>query len=1254
MTLRYRVMFLIAIFIFTCTEMHIVLAVLCLFGVSYFSLPGFADSDSYAKKTLHTFQGIPTESTLWEKISLCSDVMEGAWYVLYDDQKKSSRPEKIKKLIRESIDNFHNKLVSDSKICISLAVFGPLGAGKSFLLNFVLNQGLPDMYQVKSGPLPSASGGSQTPLPINIKWGNKVQVLLHKQENGAIPDIWFPEESLGIGTLARVNESLKMKFKDVVNFSDAKCVELQGPFPVFQYLKERSMTTSGHLELEVDVEFVDIPGRGDEKGNQSIDTELSNADVVLFFEEGKSGRPVSSEDIAHIFRRLEEVQFTSRPKLVHLVNDRLHPSSETASDYFHLLQKQKGEDLKRAWSSFLSSSVDQENRPGCYKDVREKLPQLNGEVLLDKLSQESDVIIFHPDNSDFLNSLKKVINDHVQNVKIKETIHPFLKKVHWAAKKLRTRIGRSLTTEKKKNQPGKIVVKEPNFDMQLDVDQVSNVVKNFIDHQQLPLQPDIRQLYCFLDSEETLAVLLDSLEVSLEIFRLRLIEHFKNAYWSTSPDISDLVDLVENLCESRVEQYCANSAQTYLLYVAQKEKNRNPLKMFAKRWSRTGPEEKAGLCVDYLYDLLLRITVFLNKPTRDRKKEDKKTHFHIIEQLKEDVKDLFVLGSLDNSSRPEQLKILNKRLQIVIEFCTESIREINPHPSLDVETDISLPEEMKDVSESKPIPVRPSYDAIIKDVTDLFKKPGFKGSDAIQKLKSKLSFGKDALVLRRPQSTEKQRLWAKALVNVLSDTKHFNIGLDPSLTLDPCDPELEEFLKQARKRLFAHEKSSITCKIVPGQALPDNEIHIKKRSQEGFCLEVLVSSEMSEKLDAIRNGLVDPMQQIAPIFMPTIRPGPSSEIRGNFFLEDDPWSRDVRTDDSEEEQSETVEGVTEEQRSNGLDLNIFLVVEEQHLKTVQSTVNGLKVPTGRNMSYVILPQKGRGIGVTRAIIKSLAECLDFSLYWTIDDDVKFMYQFDENDRKWHKCSLARGLLFGQRVFQTCLKKTVKELSVVQRCTFVNEMKFPGYASNTKGKAMYLLIDEGQFAKVLKNPGLLHSPFTHISEDCGGDIAKEEEMKAFEQEFVEKCRKLLFDDTINHIAGISIAHESTKKNDYMSKYPTADYMQSEQRYQVVLNNTAALKGMNFVTDDIIFHEDEDQVKDINKRNTPYWGVKGSDKSFCRALTVSGVIGYQVIRVVHSHKKLINVFDRVGPSYIGFQSPYRSEDEDEELISCVGNA
>jgi len=71
-------------------------------------------------------------------------------------------------------------------------------------------------------------------------------------------------------------------------------------------------SASGHLELEADVKFVDISGRSDRKGNLCIDKELTNADVMLFFEEGRSGRPVSSEDISHIFRRLDEVQLTSR------------------------------------------------------------------------------------------------------------------------------------------------------------------------------------------------------------------------------------------------------------------------------------------------------------------------------------------------------------------------------------------------------------------------------------------------------------------------------------------------------------------------------------------------------------------------------------------------------------------------------------------------------------------------------------------------------------------------------------------------------------------------------------------------------------------------------------------------------------------------------------------------------------------------------------------------------------------------------
>ena len=406
-----------------------------------------------------------------------------------------------------------------------------------------------------------------------------------------------------------------------------------------------------------------------------------------------------------------------------------------------------------------------------------------------------------------------------------------------------------------------------------------------------------------------------------------------------------------------------------------------------------------------------------------------------------------------------------------------------------------------------------------------------------------------------------------------------------------------------------------------------------KSPEEKSCLRVWVSSKMSNMLYSICDDFKDPAQQLAPVFIPSIRPGPSNDIRGNYFLEDDPWS--IAKDKCEEQQ-------------NALNLSIFLIVEKHQLKQFRDTIKDLGTPSNVHLVFIVLPQEGRGIGVTRAIIKSLAECFKFSLYWTIDDDIQFMYQFDENDRRWHKCAIARGLLFGQRVFQTCLEKTLKELSHNERDDLFDVVtsSWPQWAKKTYRLARKLFINSSSFADVERNPALLHSPFAGVSEDCHGDKQKEEVLRECERQFVEVCRKRLYEESLNHIVGISLAHESTRRYDYMSKYPKADYMRSEQQYQIVLNNAWALKGRNFVTDEIIFLEEENQVRDRAKRKTPYWGVRGSDKSFCRALKVSGVIGFQVIRIVHSHKKLINVFDKVAPFYIGSQSPHRSEEEKEK--------
>jgi len=110
---------------------------------------------------------------------------------------------------------------------------------------------------------------------------------------------------------------------------------------------------------------------------------------------------------------------------------------------------------------------------------------------------------------------------------------------------------------------------------------------------------------------------------------------------------------------------------------------------------------------------------------------------------------------------------------------------------------------------------------------------------------------------------------------------------------------------------------------------------------------------MSEKLDAIRKEFKDRSQHLAPIFVPTTRPGPTLDIQGNYFLEEDPWSKGLLLDDSSEEKIEREgEGKQHDEQTSGLCLNIFLVVEPQQLSTVQTTINGLQHSTVSDMNLI--------------------------------------------------------------------------------------------------------------------------------------------------------------------------------------------------------------------------------------------------------------------------------------------------------------
>ena len=405
-------------------------------------------------------------------------------------------------LIRESIDNFQSTLVTECRVTITLAVLGPLGAGKSCFLNSLLNLGLPDNFKVKDGPLPSAPGDSQTPIPINVKNGRKVQVLFNKQEVDPSPDEWFPEEEMGIDTLAGVNSTLLTRFQDKKDFTGASYVVLQGPFPVFtdDYLKTRQMTRQGRgpqLELEVDVQFVDVPGLGDNTGNVAISGTLSKADVVLFFDGGHSGRHVSAEDVAQVFRRREgKFEFVSRPKLVHIFNDR--SPCPPPLDVFSSLCEENERKLGEAWFNFHRSIREEDGI--LYKEAREKLPELNCDDVLEKLSMESKSIYFHPQSTNFLTPLKNVVDEHVRSVKIKQLIHPFLQSVYWAASMLRKRVVDSLYTRAKKGKFVGFDVEEVIFEMLsgLCLTEESELITTYLKKASQPLELDIESLHDFL------------------------------------------------------------------------------------------------------------------------------------------------------------------------------------------------------------------------------------------------------------------------------------------------------------------------------------------------------------------------------------------------------------------------------------------------------------------------------------------------------------------------------------------------------------------------------------------------------------------------------------------------------------------------------------------------------------------------------------------------------------------------------------
>lgn len=1180
--------------------------------------------------------GINPDVGFGEKTSNCLDVMEEACYILWEQKNIKSKgaiekAAKVEKLIQGSINDFNNILVSQSNVTISIAVFGPVGVGKSYLLNFLLNHDLSNDKACKV-PLPSADGGSQTPLPVRVKYRNSVKVSLFKTKNDPKPEVWYSEELLSKTTLVHMNDLLEKKFKEfeVANRSGkievaniAAYIEIEGPFPIFRVLKDRKMTSCGHLELEVDIEFVDLPGLGAGGETEASKAELSNADLVLFFDCGQSGRPVTQLDLQHLFCNHNVFEYTLRPKVIHVVN---YKSPTAIPPDLSLLHKKKKEELLDAWKPFFKTEKEGDNEGNAdYRNAaRAKLPHLGGEELLERLRDECEVLIFHPDLTTFLPSLSEVIKCHVDEVKVKRQIHPVLKSIYPVAKQLKRQTSLTATLASKETSGGRKHLEgipSPSFELCHDMMDAEDLVESFVYEKRVLLDDDIGNIFHllynkFLYSLDTTSYLFDMLQLSLEHFSTKLKACLEITQTWKFTEVSNAFQVVtEMLCNSRVQKFCANSAQDYLHQVLDKGKDRNPLAKFKRDWQASDYKGRKQLCRIFLRILLKQSLRLLERPSRDI--PDELSPFKFKDDLWKDVKELLAV-EIDAKTRPELLKSIKENVNDIVEFCSNALSDINPHPSI---KNVPLPEAPQEACDTgSVVPTKSNCHKILKEMRQRLLKAASK-TDPVRELEKKLNLDSGTLACKEEVD---RTLWAKLLVDVLSDDNHLQINLKPRL-LDPSDTEVMRLLPQAKKCLFAYQRSQVRCKVVEDMSCPGDEIIVKKSvvGQKVF-LEAAMSKQMHKTTQKISTSSRDITSQIAPVFIPVRHLGPSQEMTGNFLLQDDPWAKDM---DGREQDEASAKKTVEEESQN---LDVFLIVEPQHLQTCKDAVHGQQalVKSKVKINYVVLPHNGCKVGVIKAIVKVLADCLSFQLFWIIDDDVKSMYQFDENKGTWYKCSIHRGLLFGQRVFQNCQEKTLEPLTLDEQDKLFdmidNDLEWPKEAKRTKRSASQLFSSDEKIAAVQRNPRLLNTPFSdeNIAKDCKGDASLSATLNALKSTFEEKCKRYLFGNISACVGGISLGHVSTRKYDYMIKFPTSHFKRSDQGYKMVLLNSDALKWMNFVSDDMIF--DDEKASDY-----PGKGIKNIEKSFNQALAVNGVSNFQVICFTHDHKKLASAFGKNGP-------------------------
>ena len=282
--------------------------------------------------------------------------------------------------------------------------------------------------------------------------------------------------------------------------------------------------------------------------------------------------------------------------------------------------------------------------------------------------------------------------------------------------------------------------------------------------------------------------------------------------------------------------------------------------------------------------------------------------------------------------------------------------------------------------------------------------------------------------------------------------------------------------------------------------------------------------------------------------------------------------------------------------------------------------------------WALLPVSHAFFGFAMSVGKLLAEALSFSRYWTVDDDLSAIHQY-ENPGKWFLSSFRRCLMFGQRTLEHATERCYKELDLAAfiACAQRGVAVAPPAELSQLLPELITLVSKAWSShgkRLIRDPELLlQLTLGNVvgPSDCKvlrGLTERELVLAAVAGSIKEQGRVAL-----DSIAGVSVSHARNKRAGYVHKSGDSNFRKSNQRYQFVLHNSAALVGHNLVPDETLlgsqpWHTCMSDITPLSVktaleqyRHNFTNGCKSADHQFTRGLAALGMHGYQIYNFTH---------------------------------------